>query len=174
MNSLSRNYSYRKVTQSHKLEKLNNPKPKCQRQFAKHLRRDRHYPLLATELLYRLKWKWKTASARSDVFSYGNTEPSRIHRWRYGGQGSKRTYERAGKANTWYRIKYRGHVCGDQVFGCLSYNRETYDSRQCNIPKTGGGAAVLIWWRTPNLDQRPTGTTLRCVGRPVRRARKFN
>lgn len=53
-------------------------------------------------------------------------------------------YEGAEKANTWYRIKYRGHVCGSQVFGCLSYNRETYDYRHRETPETGGAAALMV------------------------------
>ena len=73
-------------------------------------------------------------------------------------------------ANTWYRIKYHGHVYtrGDEVFGCLPYDRGTYDYRR-GILEESGGAATNGGVQTLNLVQRPARPT------PVaRRARKFN
>lgn len=32
----------------------------------------------------------------------------------------------------------------NQVFGCLSYNRETYDYRQRDTPETGGAVALMV------------------------------
>lgn len=52
-------------------------------------------------------------------------------------------YERTAKANTWYRYQISRSRCGNQVFGRLSYNRETYDYRQREIPETGGATVLM-------------------------------
>jgi len=63
------------------------------------------------------------------------------------------------------RIKYRGHVCSNQVFGCLSYNREIYDYRHHGTSETGGAAALMVvYTESGPKTNRPTSTTLCRVG----------